>query len=442
MVNFARLIYYLASAMQRQHWDRDKLRKYQEKRLRAVVKYAYEHVPFYHKKFKSAGIKPDDIKCLENLSKLPLIRKSEFRQVSPRQRVSIEFDINKLKMIRTSGSTGEPFTIYICDREDEWRKAIYMRANISCGQRPRDRWVTVTAPHHFHDTTEIQRMLGIYAQKCISVFERVEDQVKKIEKFNPDILDGYSGSLLLLAQEVKRQGINTIRPRIIFGSADFIGIESRKFLEDVFNAPFYDQFGCAEIDRSAWQCIERNNYHMDVDSVIIQFIDENGEEVAHGERGEIVYTSLFNYAHPIIRYAINDVGIPVDGECSCNIKLPLMKIVEGRKDSFIVLRDGRIFAPMSFWTIMRYFKYSDYIEKFRVIQKSLDMMEILVKKTKTMPFNEDFLRKSIIEHVANCLRIDLEGSFELKVEFVEEIPLDKSGKVRSVISLVSASQNI
>ena len=66
--------------------------------------------------------------------------------------------------------------------------------------------------------------------------------------------------------------------------------------------------------------------------MIMEFVDGNGEEVSSGERGEIVYTSLLHYAQPLIRYAVGDVGVPVDGECPCGRKLPLMKVVEGRRD--------------------------------------------------------------------------------------------------------------
>lgn len=168
------------------------------------------------------------------------------RKITPRQRVSLEFDVRQLKVVRTSGSTGEPFQVYITKAEDEWRKAIYMRANISCGQKPRDRWVVITGPHHFHDTTNIQRRLGIFAQRCVSVFADVEKQVLFVEKEKPNILDGYSGSLFLLAQAFKEREIR-VTPRIIFGTAELIGDWERKFIEDVFGGPFMISSGAPRL---------------------------------------------------------------------------------------------------------------------------------------------------------------------------------------------------
>ena len=430
MVNFARLLYYLAGAMRRLYWDRDKLRKYQEKRLRAVVKYAYENVPFYHANFREMGVKPDDVKCLDDLSKLPLIRKSELRQVPPRQRVSREFDIERLKVVRTSGSTGEPFTTYICGRESDWRKAIYMRANISCGQKPRDRWVFVTAPHHFHDTTGIQRWLGIYAQTCVSVFMSADQHVEVISRLKPDILDGYSGALFLIAKELDRSGLRSIKPRIVFGSADLIDATSRKFMEKVFDAPYLDQFGCAEIDRSAWQCPEKIGYHMDVDSVIMEFVDENGEVVSAGERGEIVYTSLFNYAMPLIRYAVGDVGVLSNDECTCDRTLPLMEVVEGRKDSFLILPEGRLLSPMAFRNALS--KFFEKIVQYRIVQKKVNLFKVLVQLKEDV--DESVFASELVKHIRHTLGFG--NDIEISVNFVDKLPPNKSGKLMSVVSEV------
>ncbi|MEM3640371.1 MAG: phenylacetate--CoA ligase family protein, partial [Candidatus Bathyarchaeia archaeon] len=209
----------------------------------------------------------------------------------------------------------------------------------------------------------------------------------------------------------------------------------RSYMEKVFHAPFYDQFGCAEVDRTAWQCPEKTGYHMDVDSVIIQFVDESGEEVSEGERGEIVYTSLFNYAQPFIRYYIGDVGVPLSGKCSCGRNLPLMKVIEGRKDSFLLLRDGRLLPPMTFWTIMRYFEHANEIDRFRVIQKKTDMIEIYLK-TKGRAVSSEYLEKRLIQHVQKCLGVD-DTLLKINVKFAEEIPMDNSGRLRSVICEVT-----
>ena len=430
MANFFRILYYLGKAMKRAYWSRDKLRRYQEKRLRSIAKNAYESVAFYREKFRKAGVTADDIKTLDDLEKLPIVRKDELRHTPSPRLLSKRFNTRELKFLTTSGSTGKPFRIYINKKEDDWRKAIYMRANISCGQKPRDRWVVMTAPRHFRDTPELQRRLGLYAQTCISVFASIDEQIRLAAKGDPDILDGYSGSLLLLAKEADRRKLKVIHPRIIFGTAEVIDIPSRRYIERTFGAPYYDQYGCAEVDRTAWQCPEKTGYHMDVDSVITEFVDTEGANVSAGEKGEIVHTSLFNYVMPFIRYAVGDVGVPSDEGCSCGRKLPLMKTVEGRRDSFIFLPSGQVISPRAFTVAMSMFKYYDRIEQFRFVQKRSDLFEVQIKR-RDETVDEETMEPELVEHIKRKLAL---FDVEFEVMFVDEVPLDKSGRLRAIIS--------
>ena len=436
MTNLLRVLYLLGSAYRRLYWDEKRLKRFQEKRLRQVVRYAYDFVPFYHRRFKEAGVNPLSIKKTEDLCRLPIIKKDEFKKQDPREIVSREFDCSRLKKVRTSGSTGKPFQVHISGREDDWRKAIYMRANIACGQRPRDRWVVMTSAHHFHDTTGIQRRLGIYSQTCISLFEPTEQKIDKIAAVKPDVLDGYSGSLFLLSKAIKRRGLGTIRPRIMFGSAESIDLKSRRYMENVFGAPFCDQFGAAEVDRSAWQCLERQGYHMDIDSAITEFVDEAGDNVGDGENGEIMFTSLFSFAMPFIRYAIGDIGAPSGGSCPCGRTLPLMKVVEGRKDSFLTLPGNRIMSPMMFNYVMSTFKYYAAVDQYRIRQRRIDYFEVALKMVGSS-FDEREVASEFVTHVRKFLNA---GGSELRfdVSFVNEIPLSPTGKLMSVSSDLKA----
>ena len=420
--------------MRRAYWPRERLLKHQNKKLREIIKYAYENVPFYHEKFKRAQLKPDEIKTVDDLSKLPIIRKDEVKQNLKRM-ISKEYEISKLKMLRTSGSTGKPLYFYISRKEDEYRKARHLRANIACGQKPRDRWVTITSPIYFNQATRLQRLLRFYAPMSVSVFNDVSTQISIISKLNPDVLDGYASSLLLLAKEVEKRGVKTIKPKILISGADLIDPASRKYVEKVFGVPFYDQYGAAEFERLAWQCEEKNLYHIDADSIIMEFVDENGEAVAPGETGEIVCTSLFNKAMPFIRYALDDVGMLSDeDECPCGRTLPLMKVMEGRKDEVIILPGSRAISAFAIIAAMYRLSFYNQIKKFRVIQKGVEHFKLLLS------LNGDGLDEKAVETELKQVFIEAlnlksdEVTFE--VEFVDEIPLDKSGKFRIVISEV------
>ncbi len=431
MVAIFKVLYYLNIANNRLYWDKQRLNAYRDKRLRKVIRYAYEFVPFYRQRFKDAGIDVNAIRGFEDLHKLPIVTKEQLKQQPPQQTVSKEYNIETLKKVRTSGSTGTPLQVYITPGEDAWRKAIYMRANINCGQKPRDRWVILTAPHHFGDTTPLQRKIGIYAQNCISLFETTDKKISQIEKAKPDILDGYSSSLVLLAKEVKHRGLKSINPRLMFGNAELISLESRRFIEEVFGAPYCDQFGCAEIDRSAWQCLERGGYHMDVDSVITEFLDSKGEPVNVGEDGEVTYTSLFNYAMPLIRYSIGDVGVPSDDVCPCGVVLPLMKIVEGRKDSFLTLPNNRIVSPFAINLEASTFRYFASVDQYHIRQRSIDSIEVYLKLNSSAT-NPELIASEFEALLKNFLSV----ADEVKVttRFIDKLEFSSGGKLTSITS--------
>ena len=418
--------------MKRAHWPREKLTEYQNKSLRRIVKHAYDSVPFYHEKFEEFGIKPSDIRTVKDLDKVPIVRKDEIRK-NLGEVVSKDFNVGNLKELHTSGSTGYPLFFYVTKAEDEFRKAKHLRANISCGQKPRDKWVTITSPLHFGETTRLQRILGFYASTPVSVFDDISTQISIIEKLRPDVLDGYSNSLLLLAKEVEKRGIETITPRFIIGGAELIDPSSRDFIEKVFGVPFYDQYACVEMERMAWQCPEKIGYHIDADSIVMQFVDENGEEIAPGERGETVCTSLFNYAMPFIRYGVGDIGVASEEtECPCGRTFPLMKMMEGRTDSLLLLPGGTVLAPFAFVAAMMMFKFYGYIDRFRVVQRKRDLLKFLIK-LKDNSVGRETVEEELLRHLKRVLNVKAD-ELTFEVEFVEYIPLDKSGKFMLVVS--------
>jgi phenylacetate-CoA ligase len=419
--------------MKRAYWDHDKLRDYQNEKLRRIVKYAFENSRFYHEKFKEAGVKPEDVRAVEDLNKLPIVRKSELRTRASQDVVSSEFDMADLKVQRTSGSTGQPLYIYITGRENEFRKAKHLRAQMALGQKPWDKWVTITSPLHFAETSKLQRMLGLFGISAVSVFDDLATQVSKIEKLKPDVIDGYSNSLFLLAREVKRRGLDTIRPKFLVSGAELIDVNSRKFVEEVFGVPFYDQYACVELERMAWQCKEKDGYHIDADSVIMQFVDKNGEEVSPGEEGEVVCTSLFNYAMPFVRYALDDIGVPSEKtECECGRTFPLMKVMEGRKTALLTLPGGRVLAPFAFMLAVWTFKHYSCIDMFRIVQKKKDLL-VFRLKVKECDAERSVIEKELLSHMRNVLNIT-EDEMAFEVDFVDDIPLDKSGKFSIVVS--------
>jgi phenylacetate-CoA ligase len=412
--------------------SREKLDSYKKIRLKKMIKYAYDNVDYYHENMKKLNISPDDIKELSDLNKLPLISKKDI-QASPDKFISREYDMNKLIVKSTSGSTGKPLLIYLSKHDDMIRKVKHLRANVSCGQKPLDRWTTITNVNQRTKVPGSLDFLNIFTPRPISIFESVEDQLNTLEKIQPNVIDAYPSCLYLLAKEIEKRNLKKIHPRLLFSGAEFCIKTQLDYIEQLFQAPVYDQYATMEFERVAWQCPEKTGYHIDEDAIIVQFLDKNGVEVNSGESGEIVCTSMINYAMPLIRYSMGDVGVASDEKCPCGRTLSMMKVIEGRSGDYILLSDGRTISPTSFQLLMRG-PFQTKISEWQVIQNNEDSIDIYVKKSKS-EVSDDEVESEIKSFIYGLIKID-PGIFRINVIFVDEIKRDKSGKMRPVSSTI------
>jgi phenylacetate-CoA ligase len=417
------------------YWPRAKLLQYQTRELRRIVRYSYDNIPYYHDSMRALDIRPDDIRTLKDLNRMPILRKNTIR-ADIDGFISKEFSQDRLRVRSTSGSTGHPLRIYLTPREDAFRKAKHLRANMSCGHRIRDRWVVITSPSHLNESTGLQKRLGLYSPLFVSVFDSTEQQLSRIQELQPEVLDGYSSSLYLLAKEAEKRGIEAMYPRMIFGGAELASDDSKRYVEKVFRAPFYDQYATVELERIAWECKAKQGYHIDADAMILQLVDDNGDELSEGESGEMICTSLFNYAMPLIRYAVGDIGVLSDEECDCGRTLPLLKTVEGRSDSLLVLPDGRRLSPRVFTNAVGLFELIGCLEQYSVVQKKVDHFELVIKE-KENAVDRTILAAKLLKHLERTIQIDM-NEVQFDVRFADSIPMDKGGKMKIVTSEISS----
>jgi phenylacetate-CoA ligase len=275
-------------------------------------------------------------------------------------------------------------------------------------------------------TNDMIQKIGIMRRKYVSIFDTVEQQYRLIEEYNPQAIKGYSSSLAILADFVKQQSSH-IRPRQIFSGAELLDSQTRKLISSVFEAEVFDNYASNEFTLMAWECREHEGYHINVENVIMEFIAD-GETVAPGERGEIVCTGLTNYAMPLIRYRLGDVGIPNEKQCSCGRTLPLMKVVEGRADDFLITTDGRLISPLVFFPFP--FKEGE-TRQFRVIQERRDKLIIqlvLQEGVRSEPEIFEHARKEISRLFGAATRVEFQT--------LDKIEKDPSGKLRKIISHV------
>ena len=417
----------LMQARRNQWLKPSELEELQAKKLRAMIKHAYDNTKFYHRKFKDAGIRPEDIRTVDDLKRIPYTTKNELRNNSTGSMIAKGLDLKNCLVTETSGSTGIPTKIVYDQPANDFSKAINLRSYIENGLALTSKWAIFGDPRHFQKPKWFQKF-GIFSPQWISAFDPIEKQLEFFQEFKPDIIGGYTSSILMLAQAVKERGITNITPKAVIGTSELLDPGTRKYIDSVFNVRMIDHFGCVELNRTAWECSEHAGYHIDVDAVVMEFIS-NGEAAAPGERGEIVYTGLYNFGMPLIRYKIEDVGIPSDEVCPCKRGLPLMKLVEGRSDSFMQAPDGRMFSPIIWTLIMRKIPG---VNQFKAIQEKKDLIRILVVRDQAFT---EATAGQIVHDVQEVMGEEM----HVDVEVVEEIPKDKSGKVRCAVSKVTIS---
>jgi len=412
--------------------ESEELRKLQNRKLRKILKYAYSNVRFYHEKFDSAKIKPDDIKTIEDLSKIPTTTKSEIQSASMGDIVAKHIDIKKCGMRTTSGSTGIPLKT-IVDRETlDLEAATWARALLERGLRLSDRMAVIGDPRGFPKSKNWLHFLRIIRREYLSIFDGPEKQLMLLERFKPDIMQGYPSSLAILADAYEQKTSN-VKPRLIFTLGELLDKATRELVSSAFETEIMDNYACSEFSLMAWECKEHTGYHMNVDSVIMEFLN-NGDPVEDGERGEIVCTSLLNKAMPLIRYRLGDVGISLEAKCTCGRTLPLMRIVEGRLDDFLMATDGRTISPTVFFPYP--FENLDEIRQFRVVQEKKNQLTIQLCVRENYVIEDRFLEKATRE-LHRLFGEDMQVEFQT----VERIPRDPSGKLRKVVSQITGIGN-
>lgn len=366
--------------------DEKKLRKYRDKALKKMVRYAYE-VPLYKKKYGKKGIHLDDIKGMNDLEKLPLISKEDIRKNFPDGIVAKD---DKKILLTTSGSTGKPVSIY-CDqfsaikslegyvRELKFYGGSWMKSKIALliDLSPE------SSENAFFAGSAMPILKKFISLKNIKLFHIGEEPkllMAKMNKFEPEFIGSHPGMLRNLAFLKKNGQGKNVEPEFILSSGEVLDTYTRNYIEDAFGTRIFDTYGTTEAGPIAFQCRE-GNYHVHSDFVHLEFLDDDGEPVV-GKPGRVVVTKLYGRGTPIIRYTgIEDMAVPLEGKCSCGLETQLIKKIEGRRADSIILPDGETIPPLSITGIPGEVmsEFGDYrIKQFQIVQKSPDEMELLV----------------------------------------------------------------
>ena len=174
----------------------------------------------------------------------------------------------------------------------------------------------------------------------------------------------------------------------------------------------------------AWECPEYRKYHIDVDSIIIELLDSDDNEVNEGSRGRVVVTSLVNNIMPLIRYDIGDYAVKTSGLCSCGRGLPLMRAIEGRADDFIIMENNVLVSPRKIGGILESAKA---IEQYRFSQVGVNNFILYIVPVKGFSMKD----KQEIELLIHTV---LGKGIDLDIQLVDNIQRGRTGKIKAIES--------
>lgn len=417
-----RSLYYFPRFFKNQYMQPENLKKFQEKRLRYMVHFAYRHVAVYKEKFKKASILPSDITTLDDLHKIPIITKDEIKSRYPQGCVTPGYTEKNCIMEHTSGTTGNMLKILYDPPSYDRLSAATLRDHVAQGVRPWHKFCIMC-----RDLDEFNKATGNLMRTCGILEGRPEEElVDQLRIHNPDIIGAHPSLMASMAKVMEQKEIEDITPQLILVGGEIAHPPVRKYIEKVFSCPTLNKYGAYEAFSIAWECKHRN-MHISADSVIVEFL-KDGESVAPGERGEIVITNLWNEAMPFIRYRLEDMGVPSDNTCECQRTFPLVKEIEGKFDDFIVLPSGKL-VPST--RVIPFFFIVPNIGEFKMIQDTRTHVILrIIPLDGFTQTNEKTLKQKIHTVLGDSVDID--------VEKVDHIDHTGTGKFKRVERLFYA----
>jgi len=420
-------LYYLWK-IRRVQWLRcSELEELQNLKLKAIIKHAYENVPYYHKLFGSVRLKPRDIRTKEDLIKIPITTKKVLQKLSISERVAKGVDIYKCIKSRTSGSTGEPLDVFLSKKEMGYRIAMQTRVY---GLNLIMKKANILSPETFGRKGLLKVLrkglnhIGLRRRYDLSVFEEPRELAQKLMKIKPDVIESFPSIMKLIAEYVKQMNIHEITPKLIFTRAELLNTGDRNQIETAFSTKITDLYGTVESGIFAWECEKHQGYHINSDIVMLEAIRDNQQ--VYGQEGEIVCTDLTNYTMPFIRYGLQDIAILSQERCGCGSSFPLIRLLQGRCEDFITLPSGKIVSPRLLSVSL---VKIEGIRQYRLIQDDINTFNAQIVK------GQDF-RESSIEEFKSVLRKLVGKEIEIDVDIVDEIQREKSGKIRPIVSRV------
>lgn len=421
---------HLKTLLANEKLSREEIENLQDKIFSSIIKHAALHVPFYKSFFKNSGLSFTDVNSFSKIENLPIVTKDMIK-ANPLDFCAKNY-VNRRDTfwLSTSGTSGKPMSIF-CDNESRQNHYVFWSRFRKWCRLPdnacRATFFGRTVIDPNKNIPPFYRLDYFGKNYLFSSYHLKNDNLlhyyNELRKINPDELIGYPSSLHLIAKFCKENNLLGIRPLAIITTAETLLDNQRSLLEEVFQCPIYDQYGCTEMAIFVSQC-EAACYHVHPEHGYLEILNNENKRIKSGETGRCVCTGFVNYAMPLIRYDLGDIVRASDKPCSCGRAFQVIEEIVGRVDDVLFKSDG---TPLPRLTSV--FKNLKGVYESQIVQENFDSLQINLVTDNSFTLSQ----KCDLEYE---LRKRVGSTIHLTINKVEYIPKAKNGKFKTVISQI------
>jgi phenylacetate-CoA ligase len=411
------------------------LKTIQLRKLRKIIRYAYENVPLFKKRLSEARVKPESIKTVEDIQKIPFTVKNDLRDNYPLGILAVP-QTRLYSLHASSGTTGKPIIM------------AYTRRDLECWSRLVGRSLDATGVGR---GDIVQNMFGYglftgglgfhYGARAVGAAVvptsagNTKRQLMLMKDLRSTVATCTPSYMLYLCEASRAQGYE---PKVdfalrigIFGAEPW-SEEARKRIEDVFGLRAHDVYGMSELygPGVAIECEQRSGLHVWGDEFLIETINpDTGEVLEPGKEGELVFTMLSREAMPLLRYRSRDLSRVIEEECSCGRYHPRIQRIKGRSDDMLIIGGVNVFPSQVEHVLMNIPALGD---QYQIIlsHKELDRLAV---KVETTPDRVNDL--SLLKQVQTDLLAVLGIRADVELVQLGTLPRSEVGKAQRVIDL-------
>jgi len=421
--------------MKEAHRELEKIRSLSEDDFERHTLEKRKEIVDYHLKHNQSYREFAGKTTVENWTEFPVMTKKEFQKPLT-ERLSEGFTPKTVYVNKTSGSSGDPF-IFAKDKFCHaltWANIIHRFGwfGVDFNSSFQARFYGIPLDFIGNKKERIKDLLSHrYRFTIFDLSDAVLEKVlKKFESKKFDYINGYTSSIVLFAKFLQKKNIvlTSVCPTLkcCIVTSEMLFDDDKILLENQFGVPIVNEYGASELDLIAFQN-PKGEWQVNSETLFVEILDEDNTVLPNGKEGRIVITSLYNKAHPFLRYDIGDVGI-LDEKST--FKKPILKKLIGRTNDIAVLPSGKKSPGLTFY----------YVTK-SIIEDGGNVKEFVIKQTKIDTFDIEYvsgleLTSTQIQQIEKAITTYLESGLTFSFTRKDKLERSKSGKLKQFVSLV------